>query len=160
MTQNNHPLSPMEQHEAQLVRDLVEQAGGLKNAAYFTGKSTSHIGRYQSPNDHDSITLRDIRKLEECTVGKGGHPLITRYLANQNGFVLIKLPTDNPSPGQLMKYIGAMTKELGEVSKHILDALADGEIDSDEARGAIEECFDLLRVTVGLVEALKQLVDD
>lgn len=154
------PLSPMEQHEAQLVRKLVEQVGGLKNASYFTGKSKSQIARYQSPNDRDSIPLRDVRRLEERTVGQGGHPLITRYLANQNGFVLVQLPGEKPKPLQLMKYIGAMSKELGDVSKHILDALADGTIDGDEARGAISECFDLLRVTAGLVEALKQLVDD
>jgi len=152
------PLSPMEQHEAQLVRQLVEQVGGLKNASYFTGKSKSQVARYQSPNDRDSITLRDIRRLEERTVGQGGHPLITRYLANQNGFVLVRLPTDKIGAAQLMQYIGAMAKELGEVSKHILDDLADGEI--NDPQGAIDECFDLLRVTAATVEALKQLADD
>jgi hypothetical protein len=152
------PLSPMEQHEAQLVRKLVEQVGGLRNAAYFIGKSKSQIARYQSAHHHDSITLRDIGKLEERTVGQGGHPLITRYLANQSGHVLVALPTETTGPAHLMQYIGAMTRELGEVSQHILNDLADGEINHPQA--GIDECFDLLRVTAGLVEALKQLADD
>jgi hypothetical protein len=135
------PLSPMEQHEAQLVRKLVEQVGGLKNAAYFIGKSKSQIARYQSAHHHDSITLRDIGKLEERTVGQGGHPLITRYLANQSGHVLVALPTETTGPAHL-----------------ILNDLADGEINHPQA--GIDECFDLLRVTAGLVEALKQLADD
>lgn len=126
-------LSPREQEQAEIARDLIEAAGGLEAAADITDLSTSHLQRYQSPHHRDSMPLRVIRKLEAVTHGKAGHPIVTRHLARQAGYSLLKRPTVTADGEDLLKLLGEQAKAKGVCDNKICTALADGKCDESEA---------------------------
>lgn len=130
-------LSVREQRQARIVGELIKAAGGVEAAAEICGKSPSLFSAYQSPNDHRSMPLRDIEALEGVTHGQLGHPHVTRFLARQAGYSLLQRPNVPRDRREIMALLSKQAKERGETDPEILDAVADGQIDEDEAERLI-----------------------
>ncbi|NCP11372.1 MAG: hypothetical protein GW859_05350 [Sphingomonadales bacterium] len=123
-----------EQRQARAVRELIAAAGGVEAAEHDCGKSKSLFSAYQSPNDHRSITLRDIEILESLTHGKAGHPIVTRYLARQAGYILLQRPDVPADRGTILNLLARQAEERGQCDPELMRALADGQIDEKEAQ--------------------------
>lgn len=139
-----------EQRQARVARNLIREAGGLEPAAEHVSKGKSQLGRYQSVNEPDSITLRDIELLEAITHGKAGHPIVTRYLAQQAGYALVRLPTAVPLGNELLQLVARQAKESGDITQGVIDALEDQKIDQDEVRSLRREVAQLIDVAVAM----------
>jgi hypothetical protein len=150
-------LATHEQHQARVARDLISAANGLEAASEFAGVKVSQLSRYQSPHDHDSITLRAIEALEAVTHGKAGHPIATRYLAARAGYALVRLPDGVATGVDMLELVGQQAKESGDITSRVIAALADKKIDDDEIDGIRIEIADLIRVAVAMDAELEIL---
>lgn len=130
-------VSVQEQRQARIVGELVKAAGGVEAAAEICDKSHSLFSAYQSPNDPRSIPLRDIEALEGVTHGQMGHPHVTRFLARQAGYTLLARPDVPHERAEILALLSRQAKERGQTDPEILDAVADGQIDEDEAERLI-----------------------
>ena len=133
------------------VRLLVGQAGGTEGAAELTrvGKSnTSNYGNINMPDCHAPIDV--VADLEDFS----GDMPVTRALAALQGCVVIKI--DPQAGGIWGSKLADFGKETAEVFSRMGAAMADdGKIDAREARACLPEVEDVLKVTIGLYEALK-----
>ncbi|WP_374406558.1 hypothetical protein [Pelagerythrobacter sp.] len=130
-------LPPDEQRQARVVRELIHAAGGVEACERDREKSKSLFSAYQSPNDPRSMPLDDIEFLESVTHGKLGHPHVTRYLARQAGCVLLPRPEVPRDRSDIITLLARQARERGECDPELLTALADGNIDEDEAERLI-----------------------
>lgn len=152
-----NPLPREEQRQARRARELVEAAGGLEACAEETGLSTSHLSRYGSTAEKDSMPLRVIERLESVTHGMPGHPVVTTYLAARQGFTLVKRPQVPSDRAALMELLSQHASARGECEKQILHALADGRVDAGEASALVplfRASFELTNQMLAELEAI------
>lgn len=146
-----------EQDEARIVRELIEMVGGLEGASGIVDLSTSQLSRYQSPHERDSMPLRVIRQLENVTHGKEGHPHVTRFCARHLGYSLMKRPEVPAARGDIMKLLAKQARERGETEPEMLDAVADSEVDADEAARLIPLYRRSLETTAQMLAELEAI---
>lgn len=146
-----------EQRQARVVRELVAAAGGVEAAERDCEKSKSLFSAYQSPNDGRSITLRDIELLEAVTHGKLGHPHVTRYLARQSGYILLKRPDVPHDRSAILALLARQAKERGACDAEMLDTLADGHIDEAEAERLVPLLRQSLETTAEMLAELEAI---
>lgn len=146
-------LASEDQAEARVAKRLIAAAGGLEEAAAITGKSTSALSRYQTPNCPESMPSTVARALEAVTHGHAGHPLMTRFNADRAGFTLIKLPERLDCDRALKTVHGALaklSKESGEAIGTIVADIADGRTTAAELERGIAELTDTIEAAVQL----------
>lgn len=147
-------LTVTEQQQARKARDLIEAVGGLEPSAEITGLSTSQLGRYQSPTERDSMPLRVIEELEAVTHSEIGHPIVTRYLARRAGYSLLRRPDVPACRSAILDLLARQAKEQGECDPEMLHALADGQIDAEEAERLIPLFYRRLETTAQMLAEL------
>lgn len=154
-------LSRDDQNAARVSKKLVQAAGGLEASADVTGKSTSQLSRYTSPDCTDSMPITVVRELESVSHGHAGHPHVTRMLAQAQGYGLFKLPVAEAARADWMAHLAALSAEAGELASKLAVALGDQSIcPNDIRKGALcEEADDLIRVVVNIRAALSQILD-
>lgn len=133
------------------MRTLTGQCGGTEGAAGLTRVQKSNISNYGNINLPDHMAPIDVvADLEDFS----GDMPVTRALATLQGCVLLKI---SPNQGGIWgEHLARFGKECAEVFARMGESLADdGMIDAREAAAALPEVEDVLRVTVGLYEALK-----
>ncbi|SNY94095.1 hypothetical protein SAMN04515647_4418 [Cohaesibacter sp. ES.047] len=136
-------------------RALIKTCGGIECAADLSRVSQAHIGRYGAPDGRDWMPADVIADLEKDI----GEPVVSRALVQALGFEVVKLP-DGRWDGDINQQLAAMFKEVGEVTHHIGECLADdGEITPDECRAhrLRKEIDDALQVLVGMKQRVKQI---
>jgi hypothetical protein len=126
------------------TKALIRAAGGQEAASAETHKSQPRLSSYGAPNTADFIPINDVAALEAITHGAPGHPPVTRWLARQAGFTLVKLPTAPGGFTDFHRAIGAVSKEVGEAVELVCEALGnDNQVTADEVRdGRIVENID------------------
>jgi hypothetical protein len=135
--------------------EMIRGVGGLEAAAGFCRVGKSVLGCNQSPNEPDSFVALDVlADLEPLARGREGWPHVTRALAAQQGFALVKLPDALPEAGDLLHLVARQAREGGAIASAICAALADGKVDADEARAARKQVADLIDVAVAMDAAL------
>jgi len=139
-----------EQRQARTVRELVGAVGGQEAAGECVGKSQSQVQRWASPNERDSITLRDIEILEGITHGKAGHPIVTRYLAGRAGCALFHLPKVRGTGADLLHLVGQQAQESGRITNTVIEALEDRRIDLAETRRIRADIASLIDAAVAM----------
>ena len=149
-----------EQRQARAVRELISAAGGLERAAEDIGKGKSQLGRYQSQNETDSMTLRDIEILEGITHGKSGHPIVTRYLATRAGFALVKLPNVCARGTDLLHLVGEQARESGRITASVIEALEDQKLELHEVRRIRADIARLIDAAVSMDAEMAQYEED
>lgn len=137
-------LTPDEQVLARATKQAIQAAGGLEVCERETGISDSQLSRCCSPNQRDSITIRDAVTIEQIGHGPSGHPHILRAYARILGFILIPRPEGPNDANSLSLSVMTLTAELGDVAQAINDAFRDdGECSPGEALRALEQLSEL-----------------
>lgn len=149
-----------EQRQARAVRELIKAAGGLEEAHGITGKSTSQLGRCSSPNDKDSLSIRDVELLESVTHDTTGHPHVSRHLAANAGFVLFRKPTVRATGADLLGLVARQAQESGDITAKMIAALADKKLNQAEIADLRREVRELIEVAVCMDAELSALETD
>lgn len=157
-------LSPEEQVLALATKRAIQAAGGLEICERETGVSDSQLSRCCSPNQRDSITIRDAVTIESINHGRDGHPHILRAMARAIGgcAVVLLVETDDERETCLRSAAIELTVELGDFQGSLLDAFrassAGGEtMTPAEAALAIEHLDDVDRVSARLRHRLENI---
>lgn len=125
------------------ARDLVRAVGGQVDA---TGHS--RIKRHQQFSAYGSNSAEHaetwmpadvVADLESVCRGAEGHPHVTRELARQQGYILVRLPDPGASADGLRQSVLELSRELGDVAGAIADALADLQCHPREAQRILDE---------------------
>jgi hypothetical protein len=98
------------------ARVLVQQVGGYEASAMHCRVGCSTL--------HDYSSADVIADLEALTIGQPGYPVVTRELAAQAGFALVALPAALPVGADLLKMLGPLSRELGEITGATCEALS------------------------------------
>lgn len=138
------------------TKALIRAFGGQEAAEAHTGKSQSQLSAYGGPNTPAFAPIDTVRALEACTHGQPGHPLVTRWLAREAGYGLVRLPDASAAPTQWSAFVAALAKEGGELMAGICDDLTSGnDVSPAEAKRRLDDAADLVRVAVEIEAALK-----
>jgi hypothetical protein len=128
---------------------LLRAVGGVEAAAPFCRVGKSVLAASGSINEPERFPAADaILDLETVTRGTPDWPVVTRYLARQQGFELV--PDPDVEAGRIdLQTIAALSKEAGDVVSKIAANL-EGGLTAEEVRAAaIEREFDeLINVAV------------
>ncbi|PCI51936.1 MAG: hypothetical protein COB49_00600 [Alphaproteobacteria bacterium] len=133
------------------TRTLTGQCGGTEGAAEITRVnkvSMSNYGNINMPGHFAPVDV--VADLEDFSQDMP----VTRALATMQGCVLLQI---TPSEGGVFgQHLADFGKEVADVFAKMGEGLADdGDIDPQEAAAALPEVEDVLRVVVGLYDALK-----
>lgn len=134
-------------------RELITECGGIKCAAELTRVAQAHIGRFHNRNAPEQMPVDVVADLERDV----GEPIVSRQLVQLLGYEVVKLP-DGRWEGDINQQLGAMFKEVGEVTQKIGVALADdGCVSKDEALRLRlrKEIADAIQVLVGMDHSIK-----
>jgi hypothetical protein len=138
------------------AKALIRAFGGQIAAAAELGKSQSRMCDYGSPHTGDFMPISDVLTLEGRTHGQPGHPHVTRWLARQAGYGLVRLPDPDAPETVWSALIARLAREYGELAGGVLDDLSSGnDVAPAEARRRLADAADLVRVAVELEGALK-----
>jgi len=150
------------QHPARLqagkmaFADLVDAVGGQVPAEAYSGKAQSRISAYGGRNTPWFAPIDVVVKLEGVTHGAPGHPHVTRWLAREAGYALVKLPEPGAAPARWSGFMARLGKEAGELINGICtDLTDDNDVIPAEAKRRLGDAADLVRVAVELEAALK-----
>lgn len=113
---------------------LIRAAGGQEAAAAETGRSQARLSAYGGPNTPDFMPIDIVLALESVTHGTPGHPLLSRLLAREAGFVLVKLPTSAGNDQDWHQAMAAVSKETSEIIERVCHALRDQKVTAAEIR--------------------------
>lgn len=139
------------------TRELIAAAGGQVKAAQKCRISQQQLQRCASLNaEHSSafVTLDVVLCLENDT----DRPIVTEYLAEAAGAVLVMVPQVAAGAVDLLQLLAAQSKESSDLTAAICAALADGKINSSEAHQAIDEIDQLVRVAMQMRAELALIV--
>lgn len=132
------------------ARDLIRLAGGVEAAAAIIGKGKSQVGRFQSVHEPDVMSIEDAISLEAATIGKPGHPVMTRHMARRSGHALIKLPHKPATASDLLDLIGEVSAECGDLIAGLLAGVRNGDFSGDQQIAIREQIADLIEFAVAI----------
>ncbi|WP_319532836.1 phage regulatory CII family protein [uncultured Cohaesibacter sp.] len=136
-------------------RELIKKGGGIECSAETTRVNQAQMGRYGLAHGADWMPVDVVADLEKDI----GEPVVSRALVQAIGYEVIKLP-EGRWEGDINQQLAAMFKEVGEVTQHIGQCLADdGCISADEARQhrLRKEIGDAVQVLVGMDKRIMQI---
>lgn len=137
------------------TRAAVDDVQGMDKVAKLLGRSQSRISHYCSSNRDEFMPIDLVAELEQLTVGKPGHPRITRALARQAGFLLVPEGGEQGDLRPLGDHLADVVGEAADVMASMKFALAvNGMKRIDRAR-AIAEARQLQDAAAELVAALE-----
>ncbi|MFN4229814.1 phage regulatory CII family protein [Parvibaculum sp.] len=128
------------------TRMLIREAGGLELASKVTRVERAALSRYENPNEGRFAPVDVVLDLEAAN----GSCHVTRFLAREQGHVLIELPRLEGT-GEWGRHLGDIAKECGEAIAVVGQALAQGgTITAEEVRE--------LHITREIDEAVEKLI--
>ncbi len=137
---------------------LVRAFGGQDAAAAHLGTRQQRISDCVRPNTPDFLRINEVAALEDATHGSLGHPAVTRALARRQGFMLVRQPVAPTGDGDLLKLLGDLAGENGDIAKAVLSAIADKKITAAEAEAIIEQICEQQTVGAGMIAMLQTIV--
>ena len=132
-------LSAEEQVLAQATKRDVQAAGGLEVCAAECGLSISQLSRCGSTGHADSLTLRDAATIGAITTGTRGAPFVLHALARLLGKIVIDGPGAVDTPDCVQASVMELVCELGDVSRSVSMAVADGRWTMREVDASLTE---------------------
>lgn len=150
-------LSVIDQKLKTATRALIASFGGQDGASAQFGRVQSRYSDAGRPNTGVWLRLDEIATMEDNTVDKAGHPIVTRALAHRQGFSLAPEPRALPQPSDLLGFAGQLLADGGAVISRIGAAVADHRIDRSEASEIGDELDDLLLTVVTLRAAFRAI---
>jgi hypothetical protein len=138
------------------TKALIRAAGGQEAAEPLTGRSQSRLSAYGLPSTDAFIPVDAVAALEAVTHGHVGHPHVTRWLAREAGYGLVRLPRPGAEPTKWGRLIAGLGREAGELINGVCtDIDDDNDVSREEARKRLGDAADLVRIAVELEAALK-----
>lgn len=153
---------PIEQRRLALAtKRTVQGAGGLKVCEAETGLSDTHLSRFCSIEQRDSISIRDAVRLD-ALAHEDGAPHILGAMASILGCVVIQLPEPVTDDRCLQGGVMELAAELGDLSRTISNALCSSseggpDVTPREAEGGLVDVAALERVTARIRVILETL---
>ncbi|NBW12163.1 MAG: hypothetical protein EBR82_29450 [Caulobacteraceae bacterium] len=134
--------------------ELVGSLGGIEGAAASLEKGKSVVGRWANRNDPDHfINVADLVNLELIAP----RPVVTEQMCKLLGGLFVPHVDLAADEGSLSWLVMQLSKELGQLSGEIANALADGMVTDTEASAAEGHLQDLMRVGHQMASALAQI---
>lgn len=143
-------LPHAEQRQAAAAKKLVQAAGGGEAASAQTGKSEAQLSRYGRSNYADNMPASVIEALESVSHGTHGHPVMSRYLAQQQGYTLIRLPDAHASGADMLRLVARQAKESGDITSAMITALEDNHLSPAQITALRREVAELIEVAVAM----------
>lgn len=152
MTDPTATLTARQKFLCECARTLIEGVGGVEAAAGFCRAGKSQLSDYQNKNKLAFIPIDVIADLEQLT-----DPVVTRQLASQAGYALVKLPSPQASETVWGQRIAKLMKEGGDIMCGLGKALEDNnDVDPDEAKALLTDADELVAIAVEIQSALKR----
>lgn len=152
---NDVILSPADQRLKAAFRGLVEAAGGQSAAAVAADKGQQAISGYGRPNCEAFPPVDVVRRLEAVTHGQAGHPHVTRILAAEAGYTLLRIPHGDQPVTIWSKHCAEIAKEAGDVVAGLCTDLADdNDVSPREARKRVHDVDEAIAALAKLRGAL------
>jgi hypothetical protein len=148
--QRNLTLGVLEQDLKAAQRQLIREFGGQVAAGEHFRRPQSRYSDCGNAHTRVHLTVQEVADLEDRTVGRTDHPIVTRHLARRQGFELVGRPRALPNKGNLMLASGTLVQEAGDVVASLGRALADGKIEAREHAEIRAEIDQLIEVAVTL----------
>jgi hypothetical protein len=133
-----------------IVTRLVDEAGGVKRAAFLLGRAVSRVYELCDPAREDQMSFEAVRKLTEFT----GATAAAEDLAALAGGVFMPIEIDD---GDLSRLAADKAHEHGRVTTQLFVALGDGNISPDEARDLLKHVDVELRALMAMRAKLVSL---
>jgi hypothetical protein len=133
-----------------IVTRLVDEAGGVKRAAFLLGRAVSRVYELCDPAREDQMSFEAVRKLTEFT----GATAAAEDLAALAGGVFMPIEIDD---GDLSRLAADKAHEHGRVTTQLFVALGDGNISPDEARDLLKQVDVELRALMAMRAKLVSL---
>lgn len=143
MSDRNITLTPEQQGLKSAFKALVHAFGGQQAAASRLDDRQQRISDLGLPNTPHFARIDEVAILEDETHGTIGHPQVTRVLAKRQGYILVKLPSVNPSSQDVMGHLAIVAKEGGDIISNVLTMIEDKKITQSE-RDLVENEIDEL----------------
>lgn len=146
------------------TKRAIQAAGGLETCEREVVVSDTQLSRCCSPNQRDSITIRDAAVIDALAADEGGAPHILHALARVIGnFVVIRMP-DATQDTDLSSGVMELADELGDVSGAIrlalrTDSLGGAAMVAAEAAVAIEHLNHLDQASANLRHRLERIAN-
>jgi len=138
---------------------LCNSLGRYEAAAAIIGKGKSTVHRWADHRNPDNadifINLPDLCELE----ANAPEPLVTMTLCRLNGGVFVPLPDSAADPETLAGMVMQLSGRLGDLSREMATALADGTVTPAEARRLIDLQADLDGTSAQLRQALMAMAE-
>ncbi len=135
--------------------NLVREFGGQDAAGEHIGCRQQRVSDCVRPNTPDFLRINEVAALEDATHGRLGHPVVTRALARRQGFMLVRQPSAPPGDADILKLLGALAAENGDIANAVLSAIADGHIDAAERAHIIEQIMEQQTVGAAMIAMLQ-----
>ena len=127
----------------ELVARLIDEAGGVKRAAFLCGRAPSQVYAYAGPDVDSQMSLAMARRLS--AVAKSS-TLADDAAAISGGVFMPVAPSNDP----ISELSAKSAEEHGELMSALMRALGDGKITGDEARELLAELDGNLRALVAM----------
>jgi hypothetical protein len=153
---------PIEERRLALAtKRTIQAAGGLKVCEAETRLSDTHLSRFCSTEQRDSISIRDAVRLDALG-NEEGAPHILGAMASILGYVVIPLPEPVTDDRCLQGGVMELAIELGDLSRTISHALCGSSeggpaVTPREAEGGLADVAALERVTARVRVILENL---
>lgn len=142
------------------AKHAVGALGTVAQVSQVIGKSPAQISRMTSINEPDMLTIADVARIEEMTVGTPGWPHVTTALALLTGHRLVPIEHETQRRDD---WIGLVARLLGGSSalgREILDDFSnDGRLDLTELR-RIKALLDVERAVLADADRMVQAAMD
>lgn len=136
-------------------RDLIERCGGILRVEQIAGFSKSQVGRWNNPNEGDTMPLGAIRVLEaDC-----GQALVTAVMAEANGRRLTDPEAARAADASVLLKHAELMRNSAELANGMALAIADGQVTPAEAQTVdrlasnLEHAASELRASLAAIKA-------
>ncbi|BCW88017.1 hypothetical protein sos41_11550 [Alphaproteobacteria bacterium SO-S41] len=143
------------------VLQIVDAIGGCPKAGELTETTKGTWQRMTDPDGDNANVypgVNKIRALEAHHVAQGGEPIVTRFMAAEVGYALIKIEPHTPKALQLLA--GLAGGEMGDLMRAICDAFADdGQLSPSEAGRIVKEGHEVLGAVAAAIAVAMRVRD-
>lgn len=141
------------------VRRGIELCSGIDGAAATADRSRSVAGDWNNLNARVFPPLDCALAIDEVAVAHGQTPPIASAYARELGGVFVPLPDSAADPETLAGMVMQLSGRLGDLSREMATALADGTVTPAEARRLIDLQADLDATSAQLRQALTVMAE-
>lgn len=132
--------------------ELVEGLGGHIRSGEIAETTKGTVQRWTDADGEAAGVypgVQKIRVLEAAYAAKGGEPVVTRFLAHEAGYALVRVEGRSALALQLMAALAG--GEMGDVMRAIHDAMADdGALSPAEAGRIVAEADEAMSALAGV----------